>query len=267
MRVIVAAMRVVSVCVALLGGGGPLAHAQAYHRSIPYDPSTCSSDAHDMVFFAVGRRVLRQPRPNLVYITGYMLNELIDLPRPPKPDDPEGCPDHPIQGAAYTLSHISAMPDDVRGNTPSYADRVRLVVNAGRGVLKGIVEENDLFDLICKKYSLPDNSVPGFRGCKKPFHCDEDVAYLADDYTSPDGTKLALFCMVGVGCSPKPIDCNGAYSLHSDFAVNFQFATPAVPVDKFIEADREVRRRIEAAEVKDFRWSPSLADLKRGKSP
>ena len=109
--------------------------------------------------------------------------------------------------------------------------------------------------------------MPGFRGCKKPFHCGEDAAYLAEDYTSPDRTKLALFCVVGVGCSPRPTGCDGAYSLHRDLAVNFQFATAAVPVDKFIEADREIQRRIEAAEVKDFRWSPSLANLKRGKFP
>ena len=141
--------------------------------------------------------------------------------------------------------------------------RVRLVVNAG----EGIVTENKLFDLMCKTYSLPDNRVSGFTGCKKPFHCGEDAAYLADNYTSPDGSKLALFCMVGVGCSPKPTGCNGGYRLHGDFAVNFQFATAAVPVEKFIEADHEIQRRIEAAEVKDFQWSPSLTELKRRKSP
>ncbi len=33
--------------------------SQAYHRNVPYDPSKCSTDAHNMVYFAVGLRVPR----------------------------------------------------------------------------------------------------------------------------------------------------------------------------------------------------------------
>lgn len=84
------------VCLAIAGFNGSSAFGQADHRQIQYDPSKCAKDAHDMVYFAVGRRVLRQPKANLTYISGASVEFMNALPRPPMPDEPEGCPDHPI---------------------------------------------------------------------------------------------------------------------------------------------------------------------------
>ena len=84
----------------------------AYHREIPYDPSKCSSDAQNMVYFAVSRRVFRQPRPNLTYIPGYPIGQISSLPQPPKPEDPEGCPGHPIQGVAVGTARVYPMPGE-----------------------------------------------------------------------------------------------------------------------------------------------------------
>ena len=42
----------------------------AYSGKLSYDPSTCSRDPQGMIFFALGRRVLRQPMDNLGYMMG-----------------------------------------------------------------------------------------------------------------------------------------------------------------------------------------------------
>jgi len=64
-----------------------------------------------------------------------------------------------------------------------------------------------------------------------------------------------MFCQVAlIGCAPGLVSCQGAYRLRDDFAVNFTFATAALPLEKFIEADQELRRRIDVAEVTNFNW-------------
>ena len=71
----------------------------AYSGKLSYDPSTCSRDPQGMIFFALGRRVLRQPMDNLGYMMGLNAAErrvmphtlqlgndpqlLLDTPAPP----------------------------------------------------------------------------------------------------------------------------------------------------------------------------------------
>ena len=251
---------VCGVSIGCAAGGWPADGAWAASRALPYDPETCARDARDMVYFAVGRRVFRQPKDNLTYITLGVPAFRASLPQPPKPEEPEGCPDHPIQGAAFHLSHVSAMPDDPLGAGVQDADRIRLIVNGGDRPNS----KNDLFKAICETYSLPVADVPGFSGCKKPFECYMDVTYEAEDYADVDGTPVALFCPVGINCASSPIQCYGGYRLRRDFIVNFRFATGQLPIGKFIEADREVRRRVASSEVKDFQWSPAISERKQG---
>lgn len=246
--------------------GSPVARSQgdpAQNGHIHYDTSKCSKDPQGMVYFAVGRRVLRQPMANITYITLGPAAYLASLPAPPDPSEPIGCPDHPIQGLAYDLRRLSAMPNNPPNSASAYADRVGLVI--GNGHFSSA--ENGLFDLMCRTYTLRDDSVPDFAGCKKPFRCDQDIAYQAEKYREPDGGKMALFCSVGINCSPRPISCEGGYKLHDDFAVHYEFATSSVPVAEIVATDRELQRRFDAAEVKDFRWQSTRTETTREKPP
>jgi hypothetical protein len=49
-----------------------------------------------MVYFAVGRRVFRQPAGNIVYITTDMPGTQALDPKPPDPSEPVGCPAPPF---------------------------------------------------------------------------------------------------------------------------------------------------------------------------
>jgi len=102
--------------------------------------------------------------------------------------------------------------------------------------------------------------VPGFVGYKKAYHCDEGAAYQATEYAEPDGTKVALNCRVSLDCTPRLATCAGGYLLREHFTVSFQFAVGALPIERFPAADQEVRRRLDAAEVRGFEWMPTTSD-------
>lgn len=227
----------------------------AYSGSFTYDPSTCSRDPKGMVYFAVGRRVLRQPLENLGYMTGMNAADRRAMPHVRHPEEPVGCPDHPIQMAAYDLWHISSMPGNVPNMAAADADKINLIIH-GRDTP---YRQNDLFELMCRTHKLRDESVPGFVGCKKPYRCNEDVTYQANEYTEPDGTKIALHCTVSLDCTPRLATCFGGYLLREHLTVNFKFAPSVLPIERFPAADQEMQRRLEAAEVRDFEWTQAPA--------
>ena len=227
----------------------------AYSGHFQYDPSTCSRDPQGMVFFAVGRRVLRQPMDNLGYMVGTSAADRRTMPQVRRPEEPVGCPDHPVQMRVYHLQRISAMPGDPPGPASADADRISVVVHAGDHPFR----RNDLFGLVCKRNKLRDTSVPGFVGCRTPGGCLIGMTYEATDYTEPDGTKVALDCSTDSQCTGQLTRCEGGYLLREHFTVNFAFWPNSLPVARFIAADQELRRRLDAAEVRDFEWAQAPA--------
>ena len=227
----------------------------AYSGHFHYDPSTCSRDPHGMVFFAVGRRVLRQPMGNLGYMVGTNASDQKAMPHVRHPEEPVGCPDHPVQMSVYHLQRISAMPDDPPNAASAGADRINVVINGDDVPYR----RNSLFELMCRTHKLRDYSVPGFVGCKKPYYCNEDVIYQAIKYTEPDEIKIALDCRVIFDCTPRLVSCAGGYLLREHFTVNYEFAVSALAIENFPSADQELRRRLDAAEVRGFEWAQAPA--------
>ncbi len=224
----------------------------AYSGRFSYDPSTCSRDPQGMIFFAVGRRVLRQPMDNLGYMMGLNAAERRVMPHTLHPEEPVGCPDHPVQMSAYDLRRVSPVPGDAPAAASADANRISLIINDGDIPN----QQNDLFELMCRTHKLRDYGVPGFVGCKKAYPCDQGAAYQATEYAGPDGsTKVALECRASLDCTPRLAACSGGYLLREHFTVNFKFAVGALPIERFPAADQEVRRRLDAAEVRGFEWS------------
>jgi hypothetical protein len=145
-----------------LGLSGSVACAQGYpaqNGQVHYDPSKCSKDPHGMVYFAVGRRVFRQPVENIGYIAAGSRPANAPYPSPPDPSEPMGCPDHPLPGGSYTLSRMSAMPEDKPNANSGYADHIVVVINDGA---TGGSPEDRFFDLLSKDWGISDDNVSGF---------------------------------------------------------------------------------------------------------
>lgn len=226
-------------------------------RTLTYDQSKCAQDPQGMVYFAVGLRVYRQPASNLIRISGRDPDYMRTLPVPPSPDEPEGCPDHPIQGAVFVLSRVSAIPN---GTTPHYADQMRVIINGGP------LKENRVFRGVCARSQLRDISHPGLVGCTKPDKAIDDTVYETTEHSAPDGEKIAFYCDVGLIGHEHPPRCNGGYWLHEGFGLNFFFDSVRIPIHEFIGADQELRRRFGAAEVKNYPWVTPTDDSEVGMS-
>jgi hypothetical protein len=235
-----------------LGLCGSVACAQGYpaqNGQVHYDPSKCSKDPHGMVYFAVGRRVFRQPMENIGYIAAGSRPANSPYPSPPDPSEPMGCPGRPLPGGSYTLSRMSAMPEEPRGAYTIYADHIAIIINDGS---TGAFTRDGLFDLLNKTRGLAAHSTPGFvetgKGPDKFYY----YSYKAQNYFTPDGRNLTIACHNDL--SDKHIICEYGYMIGIDLAISATFLTDNVPLTEIFGADQEIRHRIEAAQVKDFRW-------------
>jgi hypothetical protein len=231
-------------------------HVKASNEKLHYDTSKCSADPHEMVYFAVGHRVFRQPIDNIFHIQGYspQLREEAHLPQPPKPAEQEGCPDHPIQAMGYYMTHFSTVPEDKGSVLYANADKVPVeVINSLTAGLNPV--DKKVFELICDKYNLRDTSVPGLTGCKKSAECDHGAAYHANNYPLPLGQTMTLDCSLPLHyCEESPGLCSVSYRLYDDLGVWYKFKTAIVPIKDALDYDRELQRRIMAAEVKHYHW-------------
>jgi len=263
-RAATAAPRVIAACLAFWAAASALAQPvpppsgsvspdgeYAYSGRIHYDPSICSRDPQGMVFFAIGRRVLRQPMDNLGYMMGLSAAKRRVMPHVRHPEEPVGCPDHPIQMWSYTLRRVSAMPGDPPSPASAEADAIGAIVHAGDYPAR----RNGMFPRMCAMNQPRDTSVPGFVGCTNPPSCEPAVTYLATEYAEPDGTKMAVDCQTNASCTGRLDHCEGGYLLREHFTVNFEFSPNKLPIARYIAADQELRRRLETAEVHDFEWA------------
>lgn len=223
----------------------------AYSAKFSYDPDKCSRDAGGMIFFAIGRRVLRQPMANLAYSMGQSVSERRDGPQSLHPDEPWGCPDHPLQMAVYHLSHVSDVTGSAVSFDPDLARSFYVILHNGPPN-----RQDGLQALFCSDSATKDRSIPGMEGCYEP-NCKKFRAYKTTDYTDADGKVLALVCMVSwpIGCDSKPLGCQGGYSVLESLTVNLSFSDWAVPLDEFIDADQLLRRRLKDSEVVGFLWA------------
>ena len=222
----------------------------AFSTNFKYDPSKCSRDPEGMVYFAIGRRVLRQPMDNL----GYMMvspSERRAMPHVRHPEEAWGCPDRPLQMSVYHLNRISDVTGRPAGPASAGAEAIRVIMHDGEPF-----RQNKMVRLACS-HDTPDFTVQGFVGCRGGA-CDTYRYYEATVYTEPNETKLAVTCKVWSVITPCQFEdavCQGGYSLSDQLTLNLTFGVNFLSVENFVDADKELRRRVLEAEVKDFVWA------------
>ena len=225
----------------------------AFSANFKYDPSKCSRDPEGMVYFAIGRRVLRQSMDNL----GYMMvtpSRRQAMPHVRHPEEAWGCPDRPLQMSVYHLSHISDVSGSPASAASAGADAIHVIMHGGEPF-----RQNKLVKAICANHP-DDTSIPGFVGCRGG-PCDSSGRYEATEYREPNGIKVAVDCMVWSviePCRHEDAVCQGGYLIENDLTVNFTFGLRFLPLERFIEADTELRRRITSSEIREFDWSPEV---------
>jgi len=246
--------------------------AYAFDGKTLYNPSSCATDPHGMVYFALGRRVYRQPMENIFYMVSYIpksnfhqqtpgelpgdaYKDPADLPQPPRPDEPLGCPDNPIQQLGYSMVRFSDVSPDPLKPLPAIFDKIPVSIaeNPGIGLTFG-----GTADAMCKSHPLRDMSIPGLIGCEKEYDGDRGTVYESTDYKVPNGRGLILACLFHSSIS-HPINaipdlCQAGYKLYDDVSLTYKFSSKVVPLAQISDFDRELRRRIEVAEIKNYPW-------------
>jgi len=224
----------------------------SYNATFTYDPSKCSRDPEGLIYFAVGRRVFRHPFENLRLLAGPTPSMRRAMPQPRHPEEPWGCPDHPLQNPAYRIWFKPIQTTDARADQIPDLRPLDIALNGGERAYG----QNDIFETFCSKYKNFDYSVFGFTGCRKQPD-DGSEAFLANQYTDPDGLKLAIFCLG----HPLRLDqlwrCEAGYKLADHLIIYLKFNPSFLSIKDFPRADAEIRRLLMQSEV-PFDWLPPL---------
>jgi hypothetical protein len=256
-RTILVAMSVV----ALLPAG-------AFAETLTYDPESCSRDAKGMVYLAFDRVVLRVPAEELTLIRDLPPERLAEVPAPPNPNEPEGCPDHPIQAGGFTFSYLyEAIRKNKRDpQLPPYVPRI-LKLTASKPDFWGLqlFVERD-FEKTCDMFQDKGEIDGGLIACWHPLEGDPrprearavHLKARPEIYGAPFGRPFVVSCMPRGPAGQQ--DCQVQYKLYETLNVFYEvrvqnkYSKQVLPLDQIIEFDRVLRTKIEAARVENFNW-------------
>ncbi|WP_375596579.1 hypothetical protein ABWI00_09860 [Algihabitans albus] len=243
----------------------------AESSQLTFDPSLCAEDPGDFVYVALWQSVFRIPADQLFYILDHPPNELPRVPPPPKPDDPEGCPGHPIQAAVFDLAlRLDAWPTNV-GDPPLVeggAWRFKLVASGPEQwglqpslenrhhsacLLAAEIEQDASGLLICRvpRRDKPnDRSVWAFSAYADP-----------DIYAAPLDRLFTSSCLASI--NDRYHNCRVAYKVLPDVNVSYRFRTVDMPISQLLSYDRALRARLKASRVEGYDW-PIDREIPRG---
>jgi hypothetical protein len=229
---------------------------------LQFSPSLCATDPGDTIHLALGRTVLRVPLDSLVYILDLHIEERSDAPEVPDPNEPEGCPDHPVQAAAYTLraplSELLGKDDAADGSGARFVPFKLVWGSPDAWGLQPSKERR--YAKACEAYGVWEELENGLVSCRVRFkeapELDKDSAIVfqarPEIYSAPLDRPFVIDCshLLGIGSQT----CYNVYKLYP--TVNFarKFDLQRVDIDDFIDVDRALRAWIENARVVDYQW-------------
>jgi hypothetical protein len=238
---------------------------EARAGELQFSPDLCATDPGDTIHLALGRTVLRVPLNSLVYILDIPQNDEADVPEVPDPNEPEGCPDHPVQARAYTLRAALSEPGGSGDLSDSAGTRFvpfKLVsVSPDDWGMQPWAEKR--FDKNCESFGVWTELENGLVACRVIFEDapeldnDSAISYQArpEIYNAPFDKPFVVICshLLGIGTQT----CHIIYKLYP--TVNFvqKFDLQRVDPANLVDVDRALRTWIENARVKDYQW-PSV---------
>ena len=242
----------------------------AESSQLTFDPSLCAEDPGDFVYVALWQSVFRIPADQLFYILDHPPDELPRVPLPPKPDDPEGCPGHPIQAAVFDLAlRLDAWPTNV-GDPPlveGKAWRFKLVASGpeqwGLQPAQEIIRERN-----CSHASDIEQDASGLTICRVPRSDKPDnksvwgfsVYADPDVYAAPFDRLFTSSCLASI--NDRYHNCSVAYKFLSDVNISYRFRTIELTISQLLRYDHALRARLKASRVEGYDW-PMTSDLLR----
>jgi hypothetical protein len=212
-----------------------------------------------MIYVAAGRHVYHQPFENLRYVHGVSLETAADLPVPPRPWQPQGCPDHPLRGTGFKFGPFSDVTSPGAAET-AIGGLVQLI-EVDPAAWWDTYERHALTNPCTAGHGA--EMAPGLIVCRQALSSGRagrlPFAAIVDPrrHAGPLGQPLAILCSPDMSSGADDHVCEISYRLDTDVGVWYEFQTSVMPLTGVIDFDRELRRRIAEAEVSDY-WWPAL---------
>ncbi|MBV8835251.1 MAG: hypothetical protein JO000_01820 [Alphaproteobacteria bacterium] len=251
-----------AIIIILSGLTVPPFDSPARAGALAYSAAACQHKAGDMLYVAVGRHVFRQPAGNLEYVHGVSLETAAGLPIPPRLSDPEGCPDHPLRGVGFKFAPFA----DVESREPRNAD-------IGIAIQLIEIDFSSWWDTY-ERYALAGGNgcgphdrigpeaVPGMIVCWSTTNGPVRASFAAivdsQSYRAPHERPLAVLCNSDQSSQGDDYLCEISYRLDGNVGVWYEFSLSLIPLSGIIDFDKELRRRLAAAEIADYGW-PTLS--------
>jgi hypothetical protein len=251
---------VLAAALAAVVVGVPLAES-ASADEFEYDSSHCTPDAKGFVYLEIGREVFRWPQEELTVIGDLPPELKAAAPQPPDPDEPEGCPGHPIQGRSFSFAYsYKAILENTANPTypPGAPSLLRLFsVTEDYWGLQPSTEQ--AFHSTCDRWQIRVQLPEGLTGCKVPttdsqIPPEEWATYYeasSTEYTAPFGRPFIVSCHGAV----RIMLCNVRYKLLPTVNMRYEFELRRIPIEQIISYDRSLRDRVFSALVRDHSWT------------
>ena len=229
---------------------------------LQFSPSSCATDPRKTIYLALGRTVLRVPLDSLVYILNLTQDDPLDPPKVPDPDEPEGCPDRPVQAKVYTLrvkqSELLGQADSAKASEGKFVPFKLVWSSPDYWSLQPSAERR--YNKRCSAFGVWEELQNGLVACR---------VRSADAPERDQTSAIAFQALLEVHKAPfdRPfiVDCShllliGTQTCYNTYklypSVNFarKFDLQRVDVDDLVDVDRGLRAWIENARIIDYPW-------------
>ncbi|MFK0096303.1 hypothetical protein [Pseudomonas sp. NPDC090592] len=221
-----------------------------------FSPQACKvKDPEGLTYIALGKAVLRLPITQLAMTHALAFDS---EPLPPRdPDEPQGCPNNPLQQQSLILNFgfDNWLKDRKRPST-LLLEEIRLI--ASPTDYWGIRYE-DMHSAQCKVFSRRKHLSNGLVGCLPPKTAENSDSEDAGSYTvskeiyhAPFDKVFAISCLPSV---PKGTRCNVSYKILPSVNLVYTFLTATIKLEDAIDLDRQIRDSVWHAVVPNYKWN------------
>jgi hypothetical protein len=236
------------------------ATSTAWAEEVRFDSTKCSANADGMVYVALQKEVFRFPENELGMLGGWSEKEAADLPTPPSPTDPEGCPGNPIRArsASFLYLYEAVKADKFDPQTPKWAPNSLEIIAVPPSYWGLQDSAENQFKEICAKWNEKAVLVNQMVSCSRP----------PDDRTVPRNRWTTLY-QAPLGLYPAPLDrlftvhcwwpvtlsiCDVRYKFIDSVNLEYEFREGSPPVERIIDFDTQLRNRLQVAIVPNYPW-------------
>jgi hypothetical protein len=216
-----------------------------------YDPSTCSTEADDTIHVALDSEVFRFPKDDLVLVgTAVSSSERTA----PIRADPFGCPGNPVRAMSFALAI-------------QYLDQVSKPLNPMTETFELLTAAPDFWGLqtsdiyIAQLWCTRSDAIRGMIGeqmeqCRVPSpgaNADERggaFRAISHQYSAPFDKPFVVLCLHTILTS-----CEVHYKYLPTVNLRYKFTLSKLPPRQFIDFDRALRAKLDAARRPDYPWA------------